>query len=124
MTQRRRLLIVDDDPGILLQLRWTLQDEFDLLLAGDMGQASALLDEEKPPDAALVDLHLPPDLGSIDGGLALIRRLREEFADTRIIAFTAEPDEEADRRSRSAGAERLLSKPVERVALLELLRSG
>ena len=35
MDRRMTVLIVDDDPEILTQLRWALQDEFDLLVAVD-----------------------------------------------------------------------------------------
>lgn len=122
MASQRRLLIVDDDPEILVQLRWALQDDFELLLASDPRQAAELAHRGRAPAAALVDLHLPPDVGSIEGGLALIRDLRQTCAGTRIIAFTAQYDDEAERRSRSAGAEQLLMKPVERSVLLRLLR--
>lgn len=122
MQEKKRVLIVDDDPGILVQLRWALREEFDLLLAGTADEAGELLRGQSPPAVALVDLHLPPDAGCIEGGLELIRSLRRSTAEIRILAFTARFDAESDRRCRSAGAEKLLGKPLAREQLLRLLR--
>lgn len=121
MGGKTRVLIVDDDPEVLSQLRWALREEFDLLLAASPPEVEALLLEASPPAAALVDLHLPPETSSIDGGIAVIRALRRASAATRIVAISAYPSEDSDRRSRSAGASMLLSKPVRRARLLELL---
>ena len=123
MDRRMRVLIVDDDPEILTQLRWALQDEFDLLVAGSPAEAESILRGQEPPEAALVDLHLPPDTSSIDGGISLIQSLRSASEETRIIAFSAHQSDEAQRLSRSAGARVLLNKPVRRGTLLHLLRT-
>ena len=119
--KKMSLLIVDDDAEILTQLRWALQDEFELLLAGSPAEAAVLLHESEPPSAALVDLHLPPDTSTIEGGIGLIGSLSEASAETRIIALSADHSDEADRRARAAGALMLLNKPVQRERLLELL---
>ncbi len=120
--KRKKVLIVDDDAEILTQLRWALGEEFDLVLAGSPSEAEALLSEGAPPEAALVDLHLPPDASSIEGGISVIRSLSQTSATTRIIAFSADRSEDADRLTRDAGALMLLNKPIQRERLLELLR--
>ncbi len=121
MKPKRRLLIVDDDLDIRTQLMWALEEDFELLVAGDPQEAGEILDGKAPPDAALVDLHLPPDPSTCAAGLALIRRLRQSSSLVRIIAISAQHSRELERRSRSAGAVTLLGKPVQRATLLELL---
>jgi len=122
MATKKRILIVDDDPEILVQMRWALDQEFDLTLAQTPREAADALRDEAPPEVALVDLHLPPDTTGIDGGLAVIRRLKRSSGATRVLAFTAQVNEESHRLCRSAGAEMLLGKPVQRAELLEILR--
>ena len=124
MTRKRRVLIVDDDPEILTQLRWALGDQFDLVLAASPAEVEEKLRGSSPPDAALVDLHLPPDTSSIEGGISLIRRLRDRWGVRKVVAISAQQDTELGQRSLSAGAEIFLNKPVERSRLLELLESN
>jgi two-component system NtrC family response regulator len=122
MERKQTVLIVDDDPEILTQLGWALGDEFDLSLAGSRAEAEALIEDGSRPLAALIDLHLPPDCSSAENGIACIRYLKERLEDVRIIAFSAFATEENEALCQSAGAEMLLSKPVERDYLLRVLR--
>lgn len=124
MNRKTKVLIVDDDPGILMQLRWALRDDFDLLLAGSPREVEQLLRDVPSLDAAVVDLHLPPDATSIDGGLSVIRAVRQAGRDTRIIAISADRALGLARRAEEAGASTLLGKPVERDRLLVLLRKA
>lgn len=121
MSRKKKVLIVDDDPGLLTQLRWALRDDFELLLAGSPREVELLLRGDTPPDAAVVDLHLPPDTATIDGGLSVIRTLRGAGSRTRIIAITANRASDFDRLAVEAGASTLLGKPVARDRLLALL---
>lgn len=121
MKRKKRVLIVDDDPGVLTQMRWALQDDFDLILARSPHEAQEVLMGTVPVAAAVVDLHLPPDTTVIDGGLEMIRSLKGARAEIRIIAMTANKVEGAGRRVLDAGATTLLDKPVARLRLLNLL---
>ena len=121
MGQKSRILIVDDDAEIRTQLRWMLADQFEIATAGSMEEAAAKIDEGTPFSAAIVDLHLPPDLSTIEGGLTLIRSVRDAGAKTRIIVLSADGTEEARNRSLQAGATRFLDKPVNRSRVLRAL---
>ncbi|MFQ5670192.1 MAG: MopE-related protein [Acidobacteriota bacterium] len=121
MARKQRVLIVDDDPEVLKQLRWALHDKFDLMLACSPAEAEAWLRRAAPPGAALVDLHLPPHVSSIQEGISLIHRLRDRWGVKRVLAISAERGEEIDRKSRAAGAAVFLKKPVEGSQLLKLL---
>ena len=121
MQSREKLLVVDDEDSILLQLKWALDGLFDLTLARDPEEAMNRLNHEGAPDVALIDLHLPPDRSSIDGGIGLIRTIRRVSPTTRVFAFTSQPGEDAERQSLEAGATALLSKPLERERLVAAL---
>jgi DNA-binding response OmpR family regulator len=79
-----RIMVVDDDPGILKVLRGNLElagYEVETFAAGLPAHAAV---RQQPPDLMILDLTLP----DIDGVL-LCRRLREEGYDFPVIMLTA-----------------------------------
>ena len=57
--ERRDVLIVEDDPGLQKQMRWSF-DAHEVLVAGDRESALVQLRRHEPPVVTL-DLGLPPD---------------------------------------------------------------
>jgi two-component system, OmpR family, KDP operon response regulator KdpE len=123
MSDRPRVLVVDDEPQIVRALKVILRDGgYDTVAAENVEQA---LDRAavRPPDAAIVDLLLP------DGnGVALCERLRE-WSDMPIIVLSAVGEEDAKVRALAAGADDYVTKPFgprELLARLEavLRRAG
>jgi two-component system KDP operon response regulator KdpE len=116
MSDRRRVLVVDDEDQILRALRVVLRDAgFESVPASDMQEA---LDAAavRPPDAAIVDLVLP------DGdGIELARRLREWSA-MPIIVLSAVGDEAEKVRALEAGADDYVVKPFGARELLARLQ--
>ncbi len=55
----RKLLIVEDDPGLMSQLRWCFED-YEVLSAEDKGSAINALRRHEPM-VVLQDLGLPPN---------------------------------------------------------------
>jgi two-component system chemotaxis response regulator CheY len=113
------ILIVDDDPSIRKLVATTLEDvaEFELVEAGDGGEALDIAAEEAPA-IVLLDIDMP----GLDG-LEACRRLRAETAtaDTTIVMLTAAAGEEAERAAEEAGADLFLTKPFSPLELLRLV---
>ena len=113
------ILIVDDDPSIRKLVATTLEDVagFELIEAGDGGEALDLAAEEAPA-IVLLDIDMP----GLDGYEAC-RRLRAEdaTADTTIVMLTAAAGEEAERAAEEAGADLFLTKPFSPLELLRLV---
>lgn len=108
-----RILIVDDDEMDRLFERTILQDAgHDLLFASD-GEAALRLYRENDVDLVVTDLAMPRV-----GGLRLIRELREEDPDVRIIAVSGVSPEHLP-AAEDMGAVRTFFKPVDAQALLE-----
>jgi two-component system KDP operon response regulator KdpE len=105
VSDRRRVLVCDDEPVILRALRVILRDAgFEVDPTDTVADA---LDHAalRPPDAAIVDLLLP------DGdGVELCRRLREWTA-VPIIVLSAVGEEDAKVRALQAGADDYVTKP-------------
>lgn len=91
MTQTKpKLLIIEDDPGLQKQLRWSL-DAYDVVVAGDREAALAQLRRHEPA-VCTMDLGLPPDPDGSTEGLATLQQILALAPDTRVIVLTGNQD--------------------------------
>jgi two-component system, OmpR family, KDP operon response regulator KdpE len=105
MSDRRRVLVVDDEPHILRALRVVLREAgYEAVLAED---AQSALDAAalRRPDAAIVDLLLP------DGDGVQITRALREWSEMPILVLSAVQDEDEKVRALEAGADDYVVKP-------------
>ncbi|MDP3845051.1 MAG: ATPase, T2SS/T4P/T4SS family [Pseudomonas sp.] len=94
-----RLLLVDDEPGILAALRRVFQREnYELLFAHNAHEALQLL-EAKPVELIISDFQMPGMNGS-----ELLRQVRERWPDTIRIMLTGQASTEAVMGSVKDGA--------------------
>jgi len=105
VSDRPRVLVVDDEPQILRALRVILRDAgFEVLQAASVEEALDVA-AVRPPEAAILDLILP------DGdGIEITRRLRE-WTDIPILVLSAVGEEDAKVRALQAGADDYVTKP-------------
>ena len=83
---KQKLLIIEDDPGLQKQLRWSL-DDYDVAVAGDREAALAQIRRHEPAVVTL-DLGLPPDPDGSTEGLATLQQILALAPDTRVIMLT------------------------------------
>jgi two-component system NtrC family response regulator len=79
MTEKPKLLIVEDDAGLQRQLRWAY-DGYEILTATNREEAIAAIRADEPPVVTL-DLGLPPDHDGTTEGFATLQSfllLRED----------------------------------------------
>ena len=62
MVVNKRLLIVEDDPGLQSQMRWCFSDDLEVAIASDRESALTAL-RRLEPEVVTLDLGLPPDPG-------------------------------------------------------------
>ncbi|MGB9989767.1 PEP-CTERM-box response regulator transcription factor [Pseudoduganella rhizocola] len=115
---KRKLLVVEDDPGLQRQLRWCL-DSYEVLLAGDRDGALAQMRRHQPA-VMTMDLGLPPDAGGAREGLALLRDALALAPDTKIIVLSGNEDRANVLKAVSLGAYDFQQKPLD-PELLQLL---
>jgi two-component system NtrC family response regulator len=115
-TDQRPLLIVDDDTGLLRQLRWAFS-EHKVHAAGTRQEALALIRAHTIP-VAIVDLGLPPDPDGASEGLATLSEIREISAGTKVIIATGNETREHALRAIALGAYDFYQKPID----IEILR--
>lgn len=116
-----RLLIVDDDEEIRLQMKWSLNTDYDVVLAGDRAQALTAFRGHKPA-VVLLDLGLPPRPAETVEGLAALAELLAENRSVKIIVISGQSERTNALKVVGDGAYDFLSKPVEMTELKVILR--
>jgi len=109
--QGKRLLIVEDDPGLQSQLRWCFED-YEAVVAEDRETALAQLRRYEPP-VVLQDLGLPPDPEGVGEGLATLEEIMTLAPETKVIVVTGHGDQENALKAVSLGAYDFYEKPVD-----------
>lgn len=105
------LLVVEDDPGLQSQLKWSL-DGFDVKIASD--RASALAEVKRlRPAVVTLDLGLPPDADGATEGLATLEQILLVAPETKIIVVSGNDDRENAVRAVALGAYDFYQKPIE-----------
>jgi len=85
MTASKTILVVDDDPDILEQLKLVLSgDGYEVVAAGSHQEAEELL-VSMAPDLAIVDLMMEEK----DSGFVLCHQIRKLHPNTAVIILTA-----------------------------------
>ena len=121
---RKKILLVDDDPVILKALSIKLKAKnYDVFTAMDGSEAVGAVRKQKP-DLILLDISFPPDVGSGGGvpwdGFRIMEWLKriDEAANTPIIVITGGDPAKYEARALSVGATAFFHKPINHDGLL------
>jgi two-component system NtrC family response regulator len=109
--QAHRLLIVEDDPGLLSQLRWCFED-YDVCTAGDRESAIAEIRRHEPV-VVLQDLGLPPKPDGVEEGLLTLSEILKLAPHTKVIVVTGHGDQQNALTAVGQGAYDFYEKPVD-----------
>lgn len=107
----KKLLIIDDDPGILKQLKWSFTD-YEVITAEHREAAIAQVKLHQPSVVTL-DLGLPPDPSNASEGLATLTAILNYCPHTKIIVLTGNDDRKNAITAIALGASDFFQKPVE-----------
>ena len=112
-----RALIVDDSRFVRDFLRGLLEEKgIECEEAADGQQGLDQVHVNSPFDLALVDWNMP-----IMDGLEMLKHLRAEGNDMKVMMVTTEAEDDFITRSLDAGADEYLMKPFDNDALTEKL---
>ena len=114
----RKLLVIEDDPGLQTQLRWCFEG-YDVEIAGDSDAALKILRQHQPPVVAL-DLGLPPDQDGTTVGFSLLEEILLAAPHTKVIVVTGNNDREHATHAVAMGAYDFFYKPID-ADMLELI---
>ena len=109
----RKILIIEDDPGIQMSLEDEFESEGYIVYTADDGEEGLKMAKDKKPDLIILDVMLP-----ILDGYEVCKKLRREGDNTPIIMLTVK-DKEIDKvLGLELGADDYVTKPF---SLRELL---
>lgn len=115
-----RVLVVDDEPDVLLLCRLNLQQRGHELLEASTGRVALELARERHPDVIVLDLMLPGMTG-----YEVLETLKgdEQTSDIAVLVLTAKSLRADRERSHGLGAAGFLTKPFLPSELCELVES-
>jgi two-component system alkaline phosphatase synthesis response regulator PhoP len=121
----KKILIVDDEPGIIVALQFLMeQNGYETAIAFNGVEAMELIASDRP-DLILLDIMLP-----VIDGFEVCQRVREklEWRDIRIVMLTALGNEANIAKGLALGADAYITKPFSNTEVVakvkELLESG
>jgi len=102
----KKILVIEDDPGILLSLKDELESEGYTVYSAEDGEKGLEIAKQQRPDLIILDIMLP-----VLDGYEVCKRLRMEGDTTPIIMLTVK-DKEIDRvLGLELGADDYVTKP-------------
>lgn len=118
MTAKRKILVIEDDPHIVLGLNDALVFEGFDVLAADTAKRGVALAKQHKPNAIVLDLMLP------DGnGYNVCEELRQQDRLVPIVMLTARSSEADKIRGLDAGADDYVTKPFSVGELIARMRA-
>ena len=118
MTSRKKILIIEDEPHIVLGLTDALEFEGFAVVSAGKGKDGVLLARQEKPDAILLDLMLPDT-----NGFKVCEDVRRSDPFVPIIMLTARGQEVDKIRGLDAGADDYVTKPFSVGELIARLRA-
>jgi EAL domain-containing protein (putative c-di-GMP-specific phosphodiesterase class I) len=118
-TERKRVLVLDDEPQTLsLLIDYLRSPQIDLVGCSELEAAECLMDRE-PFDVLVTDLEVSA-LGGLEG-IRLIRHVSCHFPRTSVIVFSGHINREVRDRGEALGVVEMLEKPAGLKRLRDLI---
>ena len=108
MSNQRKIVIVDDEPNIVMTLEYAFKkQDFQVFIARDGSEAIEIL-KTQIPQVILLDIMMP----KVDGyqTLELIKK-NEQLKETKVVFLTAKSKASDVEKGMSLGADKYLTKP-------------
>ena len=116
MSEKPRLLLVDDHDIVRVGTRSVLEDRFEVVGEADNTASAIELAQDRLPDIVLLDVRLPGG-----GGAYVAGRLRVTLPDICIVAFTVSVNGDDVRAMMQAGINGYLTKTTHQESLADLI---
>lgn len=113
----KRLLVVDDDPGMRVLMHLLLnKTEYQIVAEGEDGEQAVTLYAQVQPDCVLLDLMMP----RVDG-LTALRLIMQAYPHAQVIVCSGKRNGDTVREAYAAGARDFITKPFGRAELQRAL---
>ncbi|PRY41083.1 DNA-binding NtrC family response regulator [Spirosoma oryzae] len=122
--QESRVLLVDDDPDVLLAARLLLKRHFGSIDIEKNPEKLPFLLNNSHYDAIVLDMNFQRDVSSGREGFAWLDRILDIDPQARVVLFTAYGDVEMAVRAMKAGAVDFVLKPWQNDKFVETIRGA
>jgi CheY-like chemotaxis protein len=116
MDSKKQILIVDDEPALLKAISTILLGAGFQVFTAKNGREARTVASENKIDLLITDLGMPDE-----DGIELVRRLKAEGHDLKIIAMSGTFGPDLLKVARLLGADATLSKPMKASQLLDCI---
>jgi DNA-binding response OmpR family regulator len=111
----KEILIVDDEPGIVVPVQFLMEQQGYHVMTANRGEDALDLIYQYKPDLVLLDIMLP----GIDGyEVCEIVRLNPDYRNVKIVFFTAKGREVEIAKGLALGADAYITKPYSNTELV------
>ncbi|MGC2462913.1 MAG: response regulator [Steroidobacteraceae bacterium] len=107
MTQKTKILIVDDDETVRWSYLRSLQSSCCQVTAASDGEEALQTMEQNPADVVLLDMRMPGQ-----DGLAVLRTMKQKWPESEVVIITGYPTVDGAKQAVQLGAYDYLAKPV------------
>ncbi len=109
--EKPRILIIDDDDEVRTQMKWALNQDYEVLMAEDRSTALQFVKREKPAVVTL-DLGLPPSPGDTREGFLALADMLQLDPFIKVLVVTGQGERENGMEAIGLGAYDFFCKPV------------
>ncbi len=117
----KNVLIVEDDPNMLVSLKFLMKGEGYAVRVAEDGEAALAAIQETPPDLILLDLMIPKRDGY---EVCQTVRANQSWKDVRIIILTARSRDSEREKGVALGADDYITKPFANKDLIERVHAA
>ena len=107
MSEKNRILIVDDDEVVRWSYLRSLQNVSCDVAAASDGEEALLTMEQKPFDVVLLDMRMPGQ-----DGLSVLRTIKQKWPESEVVIITGFPTVGSAKEALQLGAYDYIAKPV------------
>jgi two-component system NtrC family response regulator len=112
VTDAGRILLVEDDPGLQRQMKWTLAP-YRVVAASSRPEALQQFRSAGPFPIVILDLGLPPDENGASEGLKLLEDILTEAPHTKVIVASGHTERSSAVNAVGRGAYDFFGKPID-----------
>ena len=113
---RRKILVIDDEPELLMLMMEMLTDEGCHALSAANGPDGIRLNEQENPDLIILDLRMP----EMDG-IETLRQIRKKDDKVKVVILTGYGSPDTIRDAADLNVSEYLSKPFENDQLVRII---
>ncbi len=118
ITNKSKILVVDDELGPRESLRMILKDEYEVITAANGSQALEHL-EDSEFALIILDIRMPGI-----SGIELLKKVKEKAPSTEVVMITAYASVDTATKALRLGALDYLIKPFDQAAVLDVVQKG